>query len=308
VVPLTVAELVTRAGGGKMTDTRVTKETIPQVPDPFHRLQGIRFRHIMAEQSGDVDAIMETVAEKPRYVIMRHGLPIMIAQDRDAVRQYYEQTVKQMRLNIAKTKLVKTVATDWYYFVESVAGCTALGEHGGVDRTGQEYSEPVVAFQPLGPENALMSEFTYHGCTIPEAIDCLLNEKPFKLEASEPSLLELHQQLVATLQAGDAEGLRQICAPNAIFVNQDFDDPDQGMYVLEGIDAIVERHKALLARAPKVSLTVVSLIPADWYVFAEYSWTFEDADGNLLERRRTGQLYSHNGRSIFTSYGYGRIV
>lgn len=113
--------------------------------------------------------------------------------------------------------------------------------------------------------------------------------------------------MVTTLQAGETDGLRKIFAPHATYVTRNYDDPEAHFLVLDGIDAIVDFHRSLLGAAPTISLSVMSIVSTEWYLFAEHRWLFKDKNGVLLDERRTAGIYVTDGAgSIETFLGYGK--
>jgi hypothetical protein len=260
-------------------------------------------QHMQAEYQNDVDLIMETVDPRPRYVLTGRNRSTIVLDDTAGVRAMYTATKSDADLIVQREAC--RLVSDWYLFGESNALYRHKGALDGVDRSGVEYNVPLVAFLPVIDE-LLLGEFVYWGRTAAEAI-----KRSMRGEDTPPPpnpyspIRDLHDELVGRLKAHEPQRLRELFANDAYFVTRDYDDPEAGLLIAEGIDAIVAHHERHLASAEFVDVTITSFVASDWYVFAEHRWDLVDGNGERTERRVAG-IYTIDDTGKLGSYiGYG---
>lgn len=226
--------------------------------------------HVAAEYTNDIDTIMSTISEPPRYALIRRGEPLTIFEDAAGPRLLY--TDWRASYSCLDSRETRVVTSDWYVFQESVTFFRHKGEFEGVDRTGTEYVIPYAVFVPVREPGRIVGEFVWGRRSVPDSIRAAVDGVGMPAVPVEGSIaaLEVHDRIVDVLRKGTVDELADIFAADARLAARDLDDPQARFHQASGGAEIVGYYRRLLGGQPPQELEVVQLVANDWYVFAEH--------------------------------------
>ncbi len=153
----------------KLVEAKLAQETSPK----RRRNLELVLAHMKAEARGDIEGVVATLCEKPRYVT--HDLPgeaVMNPQgDKDAVRQFYDLTIIQTGAHRLELDCDRVIVDDDAVFTEGVMrmaypGTTlqAMGHAVDDPEAYYLYEARMGVVWPVDPESGMLrGEETYTG-------------------------------------------------------------------------------------------------------------------------------------------------
>lgn len=260
--------------------------------------------HMAAEYTNDIDTIMSTISDPPRYALIRRGEPLTVFEDSSGPRMLY--TEWRTTYDCLNSKQTRQVTSDWFIFEEAVTFFRHKGDFDGVDRTGVEYVIPYAVFTPVREAGKIIGEYVWGRRSVPDAIRASINNIPLPEDRVFGAVdrLEVHNRIVDALRKGAVDELGGIYSPDVQFANRDFADPDGRFRQAHSQAEVVGYYADLLGDRPPREVEVLHLIATDWYVFAEHRITLDTNDGPAEVRTASIYAFDDDGQLV-AQIGYG---
>jgi hypothetical protein len=258
-------------------------------------------RHMVAEETNQLDVVMATVSRTPRYVTAEAGEAIRVYFDLNQVAEFYSAMLGTR--DVIGSMFPRRLTTDWYVFAEAYTAFRFKGELDGVDRTGTEFIQPIIAFIPAGEDGSIKGEFLLTRMSVHDSLRLAVGGGAFPNTcfANVEKNARTHSRLVAALNQRDWTLLADHFTDDAVLVVRDFDDCTGALTIRSSCAEIVDHFRQLLETLDAVR--VINVVTSDWYVFAECDWQFRR--GRDTVHWRSGEVFALEEGRIVKVIGYG---
>jgi hypothetical protein len=299
-----------------MSMTAMVQDWMLSLGDREHA--AVRSRaHIAAETSQDLDAICSSIAADPFFVVpTRTGAGYKIDSSNvltteDLVRDYYGG--RMGGYVIVASRQLKSFASDWYVFNDTVASLRGTGMVGSVDATDQRYAVQAAVLFPAAPDgirgeiavgryaydDSIRGESTIAARSTPYRVpDDLGTSELIPLDELENAVnLDV---MVEALRDGNAlEFAGLFSADHCTAVRVDDIDGKSTIYQVSNKHESKDAFASMFAGAQDVALMVK--VNTVWYSFAEY---LVRLDGGRI--RRIALIHGVQDGRLIGTFGYGR--
>jgi hypothetical protein len=272
--------------------------------DPQIRSHHSMATHMAAEYTNDIDKIISTISDPPRYALIRRGEPLTTFEDASGPRMLY--TEWRTTYDCLNSRQTRQITSDWYIFEEAVTFFRHKGDFEGTDRTGVEYVIPYAVFTPVKEAGKIIGEFVWGRRSVPDAIRASINGTPLPDDRVFGAIerLDLHDRIVDALRKGATAELGSLYAADASFAVRDPADDQGRFHQATGPAEIAAFYTALLGDRPPLQVEVIQLVATDWYVFAEHRLTLDTDAGPADLRTASIYAFDDDGRLV-AQIGYG---
>lgn len=229
---------------------------------------GTAHRHIVSEQTNDVDQVMATVSRRVCYLVpdvTSLATDLLVLTEREDVRQYYLH--ERSFMERASSTLLAELTSDWYTFLETRAITRQVA-------TGTLHQNDVVVLIPVA-EDGIVGEVlitrrpwldVYSGTAGP------LPGRPPEGDATawRSRAMKSHETFLDGLRAGQPEDAAAAFRNNAQVAVVDLASPPFGALAGVGLEAAIRRCAMVLDALADPEVLLLNRIIGDWYVFAEW--------------------------------------
>jgi hypothetical protein len=232
--------------------------------------------HLDAECSNSIENILGTVGEDARFAVLwpQDGgkMQLGVCLDMPSVEEHYRGL--RSSLDVLSTTQTKRVVGDWYVLQQSVAMFQNTKNESGVP-----FPIDTVVLFPIAP-GGIKGEFCWNRTSFPEAE----RTGGRQVEATSEQLLPLvdrHNAFIEAWRTGDPKAMMEHLTSDCVWATRDYrsESPHQSMLVGRGQDEVAAvLEKGLAGWHPQDSI-VLNRVVADWVVFTEILWLFEDGGG-----------------------------
>ena len=255
-------------------------------------------RHMKSEYGTRMVGVMDTIAAHPHFAMMLAPGVVKVCSGRDEVDAMYKASVDFAEPRASR--IVSQLATDWYMFMENVPTRLWIAE--GVERTAQTVN--IFISDDAG---GLTGEYAWQRYYPP--VEDEADGTP-DLPRRTLENLQLHDDLLAALVAGDGAALAQILDPACLWAQRNYLREATGGEImnLQGAEAVVQHVAAWHAAFEPEHVSVLNRRVTDWFVFSEELWVVRPGNGEARQYR-TATIYPVNAAGKFEgALGFGQDV
>lgn len=225
-------------------------------------------RHFLSEFTNDIDLILDTVAQKESLVygvgnVDASGKTVLEAlSTREGARGHYENIRSFM--DIQEWRPFTELRRDWYVFYDGVV-TQKLAQTAEV-----VHDESIVLF-PIGPETGIQGELAWSRHAGRRYGEPRSGDDPDPTPMSKVANLDLHDRLVASWAAGNAEAAAACLATDVGTSLRDYvtGSPYKAIY---GRDAARSYYQQLFDLFAVRNIDLLNIVTGNWFFFAEHRW------------------------------------
>lgn len=229
-------------------------------------IEGCR-RHVVSEETNDINQIMATVSQDVCYMMPDVTSPaptLEVLTERDAVRDFYAS--ERAFMEVVRSAMLVEVTTEWYTFHEIVATTRQVA-------TGTEHQNEVVVLFPVAADGIIGEILAtrrpwfevYRGSSSAAAGDRTADPG-----VDRARLGAGHQRFLDALVHGDPdEALGVFCTDAEVCLRQPPEAPG-GVLRGTGVDAVRRRCALVTEAIDDPVVEVLNRVVGDWYVFADW--------------------------------------
>lgn len=260
-------------------------------------------RHVRAEQTNDLDAIMGTISRAPYFPLLDHdgrgGLALQLLTDTDAVARYYGD--RHGSYEIVGSQQIIAVTTGFYTFRESVATLRPVGEVGGVATDGSEFRVNSAVLFPTSPDG-IGGELVWTRYPFGEVVSGRVEPPvddpgPAHLPNRRVRIGASYDEYVAAWRDGDVDRMLDQLSPDCCWQRRVLGRDGIDLLSTSGHDETRDALTAAVATHPVRAIEVCNRVVTDWYVFADLHLELGDgAEGSVSARHIALHPVAADGR------------
>jgi hypothetical protein len=264
--------------------------------------------HLQAEFSNDIDRIMGSVAQDPRFAILTREAGVLefeVPETLDGVREHYVNL--RSTLEVLRSRQIRRIVSNWFVFQQSVATMrprSAADAHLG---SAQDFAVDTAVLFPIAADG-ILGEIPWNRLSFAEAMASRSRHHEPPTEELMDTV-DLHEAFLAAWRDGNALGLVDLLEDDCGLAVRDFTRPDGPMCVAAGKVDIEDRLAEQFALCSPLEGTVLSLVVTDWYIFSNVRWIVEQRSGTgtalPYEMSTATILPISDARRIRAIVGYG---
>lgn len=226
-------------------------------------------RHVRAEESNDIDEIMDSITKEARFVVPvadASGRTFQIITTHQGVRRYYEDS--RNSYEIVRSLHLKQIATDWYVFYESMATTRPVQVVNGARKIGGEQTGNSIVLFPT-TRDGIIGEMPWG------RFSGLAVEGARKANGASPLPMlqrrntQVHDRFLSALQAGDVDGVLAPLADDFLLATRNYYLTGGPFFSGRGKPAARKYLEAMYRSVDVLGITILNRIIHDWYTFAE---------------------------------------
>lgn len=271
-----------------------TKDSIEPVLQSIAKAE----RHMKSEYGTRMVGVMDTIAAHPHFAMMLAPGVVKVCSGRDEVDAMYKASVDFAEPRASR--IVSQIASDWYMFMENVPTRLWIAE--GVERTAQTVN--IFVSDDVGGLTGEYAWHRYYSLAQGEAGDTP------GIPRRTLENLQLHDDLLAALAAGDGAALARTLDPACLWAQRNYLREVAGGEImnLQGAEEVVQHVAAWHAAFKPEHVSVLNRRVTDWFVFSEELWVVRPGNGEARQYR-TATIYPVNAAGKFEgALGFGQDV
>lgn len=267
-------------------------EKNPALEAVLHSI-GAAEAHVRSEYVHDLAGTMATVGPMPHYAVTANPGEVAVISGRDGVAALYEGAHDYAIPN--SSRFLAQISGDWFMFVENMPTREWVAD--GSFRTAHTATLLII------DADGVKGEYVWER----PAAEAEAAPAPGPLPLGKLRSVQRHEEFIAAVRDGDAEGLGSVLAPDCSWAERDYLNDAEGGAILNlsGSAATAEHFAQWRDRFQPEQVSVLNRLASEWYVFAEELWTVRPKGGERRQYRKA-VIYAINpaGR-IQAAVGYG---
>ena len=265
-------------------------------------------RHVGAEETNNIDEIMDSVTKDARFVVPvaeADGRTFHIITTHEGVRQYYHDSRNQYE--IVRSLHLKQIATDWYVFYESMATTRPVQVVDGARQVGGEQTGNSIVLFPTTRDGIVgeMPWSKFSGLAVEGAARAAEPASPLPMLQYRNT--QAHDRYLAGLQAGDIDGALALLTDDFLLATRNYYLAGGPFFSGRGKEAARKYLDAMSKSVDVLGITILNRIVHDWYVFAELLFRVRQK-GRLFGVQPTGAEFQVRTAAMHPMSQDGRIA